>query len=259
VNRAALLLSALPHLAQSQSLQTRSVQTLSLQSQPFQPAAAHPYLSPTGIEIAFVLIGLVVLASGLLVVTVQNLVHAALWLVVCLGAIAAEFLLLGAELIAWVQVLIYVGAVVVLLLFGLVLTRAPIGRTDELDVKHRLPAVVVAAAAAGVLATVVVDAYKNVWFDPRLAVPAGTAQADGAALFKFWVLPFEALSVLLLAALIGAIALSRREGRPDSDSDSGLDSDSDAAGSGAADSAPSKATAATTATAATAATERAER
>jgi NADH-quinone oxidoreductase subunit J len=171
------------------------------------------------VEIAFVLIGLVVLGSGLLVVTVQNLVHAALWLVVCLGGIAGEFLLLGAELIAWVQVLIYVGAVVVLLLFGLVLTRAPIGRTDELDVKHRLPAVVVAAAAAGVLVTVVVDAYKNVWFDPRLAVPGGTAQANGATLFKFWVLPFEALSVLLLAALIGAIALSRREGRADSGPD----------------------------------------
>ena len=176
---------------------------------------AHSYLSPTGVEIAFVLIGVVVLGSGLLVVTVQNLVHAALWLVVCLGAVAGEFLLLGAELIAWVQVLIYVGAVVVLLLFGLLLTKAPIGPTDELDVKHRLPAIVVAAAAAGVLVTVLVDAYRNVWFDPRRAVVGGTAQANGAALFKFWVLPFETLSVLLLAALVGAIALSRREGRAD--------------------------------------------
>lgn len=204
MNRAAQLHFALPHLAQSPAAQS---------------AAAHSYLSPTGVEIAFVLIGLVVLGSGLLVVTVQNLVHAALWLVVCLGGIAGEFLLLGAELIAWVQVLIYVGAVVVLLLFGLLLTKAPIGRTDELDVKHRLPAMVVAAAAAGVLVTVVVDAYKNVWFDPRLAVPGGTAQANGAALFTFWVLPFEALSVLLLAALIGAIALSRREGRAESGPD----------------------------------------
>ncbi|HEV2636117.1 MAG TPA: NADH-quinone oxidoreductase subunit J [Actinocrinis sp.] len=202
MNRDALLLLAAPRLA---DVKTTTVTATT--------AATHHYLSPTGIEIAFVLIGLVVLGSGLLVVTVQNLVHAALWLVVCLGAIAGEFLLLGAELIAWVQVLIYVGAVVVLLLFGLVLTRAPIGHTDELDVKHRLPAVVVALAAAGLLVTVVVDAYKNVWFDPRQAVAAGTAQANGTALFKFWVLPFEALSVLLLAALIGAIALSRREDR----------------------------------------------
>jgi len=177
-----------------------------------QSSLGHSYLSPTGLEIVFVLIGLVVLGSGVLVVTVQNLVHAALWLVVCLGAIAGEFLLLGAELIAWVQVLIYVGAVVVLLLFGLVLTKAPIGRTDELDVKHKLPALLVAAAAAGILVTVLVNAYKNVWFDPRQAVSAGTASANGAALFKFWVLPFETLSVLLLAALVGAIALSRRQG-----------------------------------------------
>ena len=179
--------------------------------------ATHSYLSPAGVEIAFVLIGLVVLGSALLVVTVQNLVHAALWLVVCLGAIAGEYLLLGAELVAWVQVLIYVGAIVVLLLFGLVLTRAPIGPTDELDVKHRLPAVVVAAAAAGVLATVLIDGYRNVWIEPRAAVAQGTAAANGTALFKYWVLPFETLSVLLLAALVGAIVISRRttEGEAD--------------------------------------------
>jgi NADH-quinone oxidoreductase subunit J len=173
-------------------------------------AAAHSYLDPTGVEITFVLIGLVVLGSALLVVTVQNLVHAALWLVVCLGAIAAEYLLLGAELVAWVQILIYVGAIVVLLLFGLVLTRAPIGRTDELDVKYKWPAITVAVVAAGVLGTVLVDAYRNVWIEPRDAVALGTGAANGAALFKFWVLPFETLSVLLLAALVGAIVISRR-------------------------------------------------
>ena len=177
----------------------------------------HSYLSPAGVEIAFVLIGLIVLASALLVVTVQNLVHAALWLVVCLGAIAGEYLLLGAELVAWVQVLIYVGAIVVLLLFGLVLTRAPIGPTDELDVKHKLPAVVVAVAAAGVLVTVLVDAYRNFWIEPRAAVPLGTAAANGAALFKYWVLPFETLSVLLLAALVGAIVISRRTTESEAD------------------------------------------
>jgi NADH-quinone oxidoreductase subunit J len=172
--------------------------------------ATHSYLSPAGVEIAFVLIGLVVLGSGLLVVTVQNLVHAALWLVVCLGAIAGEYLLLGAQLIAWVQILIYIGAVVVLLLFGLVLTRAPIGPTDELDVKYRFPALIVAVGAAGVLITVLVDAYRNVWIEPRDAIAQGTSSANGAALFKYWVLPFETLSVLLLAALVGAIVLTRR-------------------------------------------------
>jgi len=180
--------------------------------------AAPSYLSPTGVEIAFVLIGLLVLGSGLLVVTVQNLVHESLWLVACLGGIAGEYLLLRAELVAWVQILIYIGAIVVLLLFGLVLTRAPIGPTDELDVKFKLPAIVVAAAAAGVLVTVIIDAYRKVWFDPRAAVPQGTNAANGAALFRFWVLPFETLSVLLLAALVGAIVISRRGAESEDDS-----------------------------------------
>ncbi len=171
---------------------------------------SHSYLSPTGVEIAFVLIGLVTVGSALLVVTIQNLVHAALWLVVSLGSIAGEYLLLGAELVAWVQILIYVGAVVVLILFGLVLTKAPIGPTTELDVKHKLPAAMVAAGAIGVLVTVLVDAYRNVWLDPHAAIAQGTAAANGAALFRYWVLPFETLSVLLLAALVGAIVISRR-------------------------------------------------
>ena len=72
----------------------------------------------TGVEILFVLLGAVAVGAALLVVSSHNLVHAALWLVVTLGALAGLYLLLTAELVAWVQVLIYVGAVVVLLLFG---------------------------------------------------------------------------------------------------------------------------------------------
>ncbi len=77
------------------------------------------------VQAVFVLLSLVALGSALLVVTTSNLVHAALWLVVTLGAIAGLFLVLAAEFVAWVQVLVYVGAVVVLLLFALMLTRAP--------------------------------------------------------------------------------------------------------------------------------------
>ena len=79
------------------------------------------------VEAVFGLLGVVAVASALLVVTTHQLVHAALWLVVTLGAVAGCYLLLSAEFVAWVQVLIYVGAVVVLLLFGLMLTKAPIG------------------------------------------------------------------------------------------------------------------------------------
>ncbi|MFF5425840.1 MULTISPECIES: NADH-quinone oxidoreductase subunit J [unclassified Streptomyces] len=174
-------------------------------------AAAHPgFLSPSGVEIAFLLVGLVTLGAALVTVTTRQLVHAALWLVVALGGLAVEYLLLTAEFIAWVQVLIYVGSVVVLLLFGLMLTKAPIGRSPDADSGNRPVALAVALAAAAALVWVVVDAFRTTWID--LDGPAqGTTGVTGEILFKHWVLPFEALSVLLLAALVGAIVLSRKK------------------------------------------------
>ncbi|MFF7555060.1 NADH-quinone oxidoreductase subunit J [Streptomyces olivaceus] len=171
--------------------------------------APHGFLSPTGVEIAFLLVGLVTFGAAVVTVTTRQLVHAALWLVVALGGLAVEYLLLTAEFIAWVQVLIYVGAVVVLILFGLMLTRAPIGRSPDADSGNRWAALAVAAAAAASLVWVVVDAFRTTWID--LDGPAaGSTAVTGASLFQNWVLPFEALSVLLLAALVGAIVLSRK-------------------------------------------------
>lgn len=190
------------------------------------------FLTTSGVEILFVLVGVVTLAGAVATVTTRRLVHAALWLVVALGGIAVEYLLLGAEFLAWVQVLIYVGSVVVLLLFGLMLTRAPVGppaardhpafarlraeAAAEADSGNRWPALAVAVATAATLVTVVVDAFRATWTDlGGHAVPGSTA-VTGAALFRNWVLPFEALSVLLLAALVGAIVLSsRRRARTD--------------------------------------------
>ncbi|MEU0401695.1 NADH-quinone oxidoreductase subunit J [Streptomyces sp. NPDC006197] len=173
-------------------------------------AGAHGFLSPTGVEIAFVLVGLATLGAALVTVTTRQLVHAALWLVVALGGLAVEYLLLTAEFIAWVQVLIYVGSVVVLLLFGLMLTKAPIGRSPDADSGNRPVALAVALAAAAALVWVVVDAFRTTWID--LDGPAqGSTDVTGEILFRHWVLPFEALSVLLLAALVGAIVLSRKK------------------------------------------------
>ncbi|MFJ9542398.1 NADH-quinone oxidoreductase subunit J [Streptomyces sp. NPDC101225] len=172
-------------------------------------ADARGFLSPSGVEIAFLLVGLVTFGAALVTVTTRQLVHAALWLVVTLGGLAVEYLLLTAEFIAWVQVLIYVGSVVVLLLFGLMLTRAPIGRSPDADSGNRWAALTVAVAAAAALVWVVVDAFRTTWMD--LDGPAaGSTAVTGASLFQNWVLPFEALSVLLLAALVGAIVLSRK-------------------------------------------------
>jgi NADH-quinone oxidoreductase subunit J len=171
--------------------------------------AVPSYLSPTGQEIVFLLLGAVAVGSALLVVTTKQLVHAALWLVVCFGALAGCYLVLTAEFVAWVQVLIYVGAVVVLLLFGIMLTRAPIGRSADLDSGNRLVSAVVALATAAILVTVVIDGFRTA-YTPLTPGP-GAAKELGASVFATWVLPFEALSVLLLAALIGAIVLSRTD------------------------------------------------
>ncbi|MFJ2820365.1 NADH-quinone oxidoreductase subunit J [Streptomyces toxytricini] len=173
-------------------------------------AAERGFLSPTGVEIAFVLVGLATLGAAVVTVTTRQLVHAALWLVVALGGIAVEYLLLTAEFIAWVQVLIYLGSVIVLLLFGLMLTKAPIGRSPDADSGNRWVALGVAAVAAAALVWVVVDAFRTTWIDLDGPVQ-GSTQVTGEILFRHWVLPFEALSVLLLAALIGAIVLSRKD------------------------------------------------
>ncbi|MEU8796134.1 NADH-quinone oxidoreductase subunit J [Spirillospora sp. NPDC048819] len=166
----------------------------------------------SGQEVVFTLLGVVAVGSAILVVTTRRLVHAALWLVVSFGALAGGYLVLTAEFVAWVQVLIYVGAIVVLLLFGIMLTRAPIGESADLDSGNRWAAAAVAVATAAVLVTVMVMGFRDVRMPLRDG--GGSAEALGASIFQTWVLPFEILSVLLLAALVGAIVLSRSDIRP---------------------------------------------
>jgi NADH-quinone oxidoreductase subunit J len=168
------------------------------------------YRDTNATEVIFILLGLVAIGSAVLVVTTRNVVRAALWLVVTLAAAAGSYLLLAAEFVAWVQVLIYVGAVVVLLLFGIMLTKAPIGREQGLDGENRIAGGIVALASAATLVTLMVDAFRNQYVDLHGGAVATTART-GEALFQAYVLPFEVVSVLLLAALIGSIALSRQD------------------------------------------------
>ncbi|WP_228989802.1 NADH-quinone oxidoreductase subunit J [Streptomyces sp. DH8] len=206
-------------------LRTAAAATADAAALATEAAGGHPgFLSPSGVEIAFLLVGLVTLGAAVITVTTRQLVHAALWLVVALGGLAVEYLLLTAEFIAWVQVLIYVGSIVVLLLFGLMLTRAPIGRSPDADSGNRWVALGVAVAAAVALVWVVTDAFRTTWIE--LDGPArGSTEVTGAFLFRNWVLPFEALSVLLLAALVGAIVLSRKR---DTDTGAGTGTDTTA-------------------------------
>jgi len=156
-------------------------------------------------DVLLVALGAVALGAGTLVVGSRHVVRAGLWLVVTLGAVAGLYLVLTAELVAWVQVLLYVGAVVVLLLFAVMLTRAPIGASDDLD-RTRWPGLLVGGGAGAGLAALLAYAYR--WDRVQLPQP-GRAGAIGAEVFRSWVLPFEVLSVLLLAALVGAIVVSR--------------------------------------------------
>ena len=164
-----------------------------------------------GSEIAFSVVAAIGVVGGIRLVTARNVVHAALSLVVALASMAVAYLLLGAEFIAWVQILIYVGAIVILFLFGLMLTKAPIGR-EVLDNQSRGLAVAVAAAILVGLAFLLIGAFGT-----EAVVGDGTVTSTGdigATIFRDFVLPFEAISFLLLAALIGAVVLSRKDDRP---------------------------------------------
>ena len=165
----------------------------------------------TGAEIAFVIVGVAGAIGAFRVVTARNVVHAALYLVVSLASVAGVYLLLGAEFLAWVQILIYVGAIVILFLFGLMLTKAPIGR-EALDNQRRGVAFIVAAAILAGLVFLVLGAFD--WDGPRIGSAPSTASDIGTSIFARFVLPFEVVSFLLLAALIGAIVLSRKDDSP---------------------------------------------
>jgi NADH-quinone oxidoreductase subunit J len=157
-------------------------------------------------EVLFLLLSAVAVASALLAVGSRQLVHAALWLVVTLGAVAGCFVLMTAELLAWVQVLVYVGAVVVLVVFALMLTRSPTGARSAEVTANRPAAAVLGLVAAGGLGATLVAGFRGERITGRLP---GTPESIGDALFLHWVLAFEVLSVVLLAALIAAIVLSR--------------------------------------------------
>jgi NADH-quinone oxidoreductase subunit J len=165
----------------------------------------------TAVDALLGALGLLAAGSGLMVVTTRHVVRAGLWLVVSLGALAGVYLVLSAEMVAWVQVLIYIGAVVVLLLFAVMLTRAPIGPSENLD-RVRWPAVLIGLGAGGSLVALLVHAYRDAYVDLGGVETAGP-ELMGRVLFSRWVLPFEILSILLLAALIGAIVMSRRTER----------------------------------------------
>jgi NADH-quinone oxidoreductase subunit J len=160
-------------------------------------------------NIGFAIIAAIMVIGALRVVTTSNVVHAALWLVVVLAGAAAQYILLAAEFVAITQVLVYIGAVMVLFLFGTMLTRARIGVETDLNNKNWFMGVPVAVLLFATLVIALNDGFG----DQRLPsdAPVVSTQQLSDQIFGPYLLPFWALSFVLLAAVIGAIVLSRRD------------------------------------------------
>jgi NADH-quinone oxidoreductase subunit J len=159
-------------------------------------------------QIIFYVIAAMAVTGALGVVLARNTVYAALFLILALLAVAGIYILLASEFLALVQVLIYAGAVTVLLLFGLMLTR--VGDLPETMVGAQWPlAAVVSTVLMGLLVTAV--ATSNWPGDEDGTITRVPFELLGDALFRQWAAPFEIASLVLLIALVGAIVLARDE------------------------------------------------
>jgi NADH-quinone oxidoreductase subunit J len=160
-------------------------------------------------NISFGIIAAMMIVGALKVVTSKNVVHAALALVAVLAGAAAQYLLLAAEFVAVTQVLVYVGAVMVLFLFGVMLTRAKLGREADLNNRNARLGIPVGLALFGLMVYVLVDG----WGETRLPADRAPVAIEDVSdsIFGPYLLPFWALSFVLLAAVIGAIVLARKD------------------------------------------------
>ena len=161
----------------------------------------------SGQDVAMLGVAIIGGAAGVLVVTARNVVHSALYLVIALLSVAGTFVVLGAEFLAWAQVLVYVGAVVVLILFGLMLTRAPIGATAQGNELGRLLPVTV----SGGLFVFLLAALWISYGETTIVLTPTLTEELGTVLYTQWAFPFMVIGFFLTVALIGAITIARRE------------------------------------------------
>lgn len=163
--------------------------------------------------IAFFVFTLFVLGGALGVVTTRNLIHGALYLILSLFGVAGYFVLLSAPFLAAAQVLVYIGAIAILIIFAVMLTRSMTRMTEALNRQWWLSAIVSVLAfgllAAGIILPVwgqnSAFAAKEISDVVATTVDLGVALVDG----NQYVLPFEVASLLLTAAMIGAIVIAR--------------------------------------------------
>lgn len=163
-------------------------------------------------NVGFYIIAAMMLWGAVRVVTTKNVVHAALWLVVVLGGVAAQYILAAAEFVAVSQIMVYIGAVMVLFLFGIMLTRATIGQETDLNNKGWGVGIPVALVMFTMFAWVVIDQYRDdVISDlPGDRIATSTQRISDGYLGDYLV-PLIALSFVLLAAAVGSIVLARKD------------------------------------------------
>jgi NADH-quinone oxidoreductase subunit J len=159
-------------------------------------------------NVGFGIIAAMMIAAALGVVTSKNVVHAALWLVVVLAGVAAQYILAAAEFVAAAQILVYIGAVMVLFLFGIMLTRAQIGKEAGLNNPGWFVGVPVGVVLFGLLAWVVIDAFEDETLPDQGPTPTELLSDQ---FLSIYLVPFIAVSFVLLAAAIGAIVLARKD------------------------------------------------
>ncbi len=159
-------------------------------------------------QVVFLILAVAAVGFALGVVTTKNIFYSALLLVACLFVVAGFYVLLQAPFLAAVQVLIYVGAISVLIIFAIMLTERVMGEDVRRWNEQWWIALIVAVCLVAVMLYVVV---KIDWPELTAAAPADTIAALGQTLLGTYVLPFEVASVILLMALIGAIIIAREE------------------------------------------------
>jgi NADH:ubiquinone oxidoreductase subunit 6 (subunit J) len=161
------------------------------------------------LQISAVLFGVLaigVVGGGLAVVTLRNVIHSAIAMMICFGALAGMYALLGAPIIAAAQVLIYLGAISVLILFAIMLTQAGDANLPAPFHRQAPIALIISLVVVGLVSWAAVQTNWHASVDVVTVVVDTLANA----LFTTYALPFEIIGFLILAAIIGAIFIARR-------------------------------------------------
>ena len=158
-------------------------------------------------DIIFFLFAAVTLVSAFLVVTNRNIVHSAFFLLFTFFGVAGIYVMLGADFVAIVQLIVYVGGILILLLFGVMLTNKIVNVDIKTDTIHALPASIVVGLFTGAIGAVVLNTSWKVVETPD---PVPATASIGSMLINEYALIFELLGILLLIALIGAASMARR-------------------------------------------------